>query len=169
MSGWLAVDKASVISRHIPGMCQEAAESTYVLESDLRLWAEMPGKCLRDKCDIYMFLLACSTPKALKLSGRYHFVSGLVLVCVLVQIFQSISSERKITGLPLQFRRVLCLFVVCLALSFISHGVACMFGNWICPSSVGPGGCLCLSVRLSGWVVEKIGYLLTVGFCVCCI
>lgn len=67
MSGWLAVDKASVISRHIPGMCQEAAESTYVLESDLRLWAEMPGKCLRDKCDIYMFMLACSTPKALKL------------------------------------------------------------------------------------------------------
>lgn len=46
MSGWLAVDKASVISRHIPGMCQEAGESTYVRDLDLRLWAEMPGKWL---------------------------------------------------------------------------------------------------------------------------
>lgn len=44
MSGWLAIDKAGEISRHIPGMCQEAAESTYVRDSDLRLWAEILGK-----------------------------------------------------------------------------------------------------------------------------
>ena len=49
MSGWLAVDKASVISRHIPGMCQEAAESTYVRDSDLKLWAEIPGKWRPDQ------------------------------------------------------------------------------------------------------------------------
>lgn len=55
MSGWLAVDKASVISRHIPAMCQEAAESTYVPDSDLRLWTEMPGKCFRDKYERCMW------------------------------------------------------------------------------------------------------------------
>ena len=41
MSGMLVVDKASDISRHIPGMCQEATESTYERDSDLKLWPEI--------------------------------------------------------------------------------------------------------------------------------
>ena len=44
MTGWVLLDRATPISRHVAPFCVEAQEATYVREADLRAWAELPGK-----------------------------------------------------------------------------------------------------------------------------
>uniref|UniRef100_A0A182PV20 Out at first protein BRICHOS-like domain-containing protein n=1 Tax=Anopheles epiroticus TaxID=199890 RepID=A0A182PV20_9DIPT len=44
MTGWVQLDRATPISRHVAPFCVEAQEATYVREADLRAWAELPGK-----------------------------------------------------------------------------------------------------------------------------
>lgn len=43
MTGWVILKKSAPISRHISALCQEAKDSTYVREVDLKAWAELPG------------------------------------------------------------------------------------------------------------------------------
>uniref|UniRef100_A0A182K6A9 Out at first protein BRICHOS-like domain-containing protein n=1 Tax=Anopheles christyi TaxID=43041 RepID=A0A182K6A9_9DIPT len=48
MTGWVLLDRATPISRHVAPFCVEAQEATYVREADLRAWAELPGKESRE-------------------------------------------------------------------------------------------------------------------------
>ncbi|XP_035796069.1 out at first protein-like isoform X2 [Anopheles albimanus] len=45
MTGWVQLDRAAPISRHVAPLCAEAQESTYVRDTDLKAWAELPGDC----------------------------------------------------------------------------------------------------------------------------
>uniref|UniRef100_A0A182F509 Out at first protein BRICHOS-like domain-containing protein n=1 Tax=Anopheles albimanus TaxID=7167 RepID=A0A182F509_ANOAL len=47
MTGWVQLDRAAPISRHVAPLCAEAQESTYVRDTDLKAWAELPGKAIR--------------------------------------------------------------------------------------------------------------------------
>ncbi|EAT33399.1 AAEL014326-PA, partial [Aedes aegypti] len=44
MTGWVVLDRASPISRHIAPLCSEAPEATYARDVDLKAWAELPGE-----------------------------------------------------------------------------------------------------------------------------
>ncbi|XP_065085454.1 out at first protein isoform X1 [Ochlerotatus camptorhynchus] len=46
MTGWVVLDRASPISRHIPPLCSEAQDSTYARDVDLKAWAELPGSSI---------------------------------------------------------------------------------------------------------------------------
>ncbi|XP_061511773.1 out at first protein [Anopheles gambiae] len=46
MTGWVLLDRATPISRHVAPFCVEAQEATYVREADLRAWAELPGSSI---------------------------------------------------------------------------------------------------------------------------
>ncbi|KXJ83923.1 hypothetical protein RP20_CCG026023 [Aedes albopictus] len=42
MTGWVVLDRAAPISRHIAPLCSEAPDSTYARDVDLKAWAELP-------------------------------------------------------------------------------------------------------------------------------
>lgn len=44
MTGWVEIERSTPISRHIPALCSEANNSTYVRDVDLKAWSELPGK-----------------------------------------------------------------------------------------------------------------------------
>lgn len=44
MDHWVIIDRSSVISKHIKGVCGEAAQSTFARGEDVRLWAALPGE-----------------------------------------------------------------------------------------------------------------------------
>lgn len=44
MDFYVLLDRSAVISKHIAGMCSEAADSTYVRQADIQLWSALPGK-----------------------------------------------------------------------------------------------------------------------------
>ncbi|EAT45104.1 AAEL003578-PA [Aedes aegypti] len=46
MTGWVVLDRASPISRHISPLCSEAPEATYARDVDLKAWAELPGSSI---------------------------------------------------------------------------------------------------------------------------
>ncbi|XP_049549256.1 out at first protein [Anopheles darlingi] len=46
MTGWVLLDRAAPISRHVAPLCAEAQESTYVRDTDLKAWAELPGSSI---------------------------------------------------------------------------------------------------------------------------
>lgn len=46
MTGWVVLDRASPISRHIAPLCSEAPDSTYARDVDLKAWAELPGSSI---------------------------------------------------------------------------------------------------------------------------
>uniref|UniRef100_A0A182QP39 Out at first protein n=1 Tax=Anopheles farauti TaxID=69004 RepID=A0A182QP39_9DIPT len=46
MTGWVQLDRATPISRHVAPFCVEAKDATYVREADLRAWAELPGSSI---------------------------------------------------------------------------------------------------------------------------
>lgn len=43
MSGWINLERAAPISRHLATICSEAKDSTYVRAEDVKSWAELPG------------------------------------------------------------------------------------------------------------------------------
>lgn len=53
MTGWVEIERSTPISRHIPALCAEANNSTYVRDVDLKAWSELPGKFIA----ITIFLL----------------------------------------------------------------------------------------------------------------
>lgn len=44
MDHWVLLDRSSAISRHIKGLCAEAAQATFARAEDVRFWASLPGK-----------------------------------------------------------------------------------------------------------------------------
>lgn len=44
MTGWVEIERSTPISRHIPALCSEANNSTYVRDVDLKAWGQVPGK-----------------------------------------------------------------------------------------------------------------------------
>lgn len=46
MTGWVLLDRAVPISRHIAPLCSEAQDSTYARDVDLKAWAELPGSSI---------------------------------------------------------------------------------------------------------------------------
>ncbi|XP_050078338.1 out at first protein [Anopheles maculipalpis] len=46
MTGWVLLDRAMPISRHVAPFCVEAQEATYVRDVDLKAWAELPGSSI---------------------------------------------------------------------------------------------------------------------------
>ncbi|XP_029723182.1 out at first protein [Aedes albopictus] len=46
MTGWVVLDRAAPISRHIAPLCSEAPDSTYARDVDLKAWAELPGSSI---------------------------------------------------------------------------------------------------------------------------
>ncbi|XP_053673625.1 out at first protein [Anopheles nili] len=46
MTGWVLLDRATPISRHVAPFCVEAQEATYVRDVDLKAWAELPGSSI---------------------------------------------------------------------------------------------------------------------------
>lgn len=43
MDYFVDLTKAAVISKHIAGMCSEAADATYARHQDIQLWGTLPG------------------------------------------------------------------------------------------------------------------------------
>lgn len=46
MTAWVNLNKSMPITRHLAGLCSEAADSTYVRDIDLKAWAELPGSSI---------------------------------------------------------------------------------------------------------------------------
>lgn len=46
MTSWIYLNKSATITRHLPGLCSEAGEATYVREMDVKSWAELSGSSL---------------------------------------------------------------------------------------------------------------------------
>lgn len=46
MTGWVEIERSTPISRHIPALCSEANNSTYVRDVDLKAWSELPGSSI---------------------------------------------------------------------------------------------------------------------------
>ncbi|ETN58901.1 hypothetical protein AND_009469 [Anopheles darlingi] len=58
MTGWVLLDRAAPISRHVAPLCAEAQESTYVRDTDLKAWAELPGSS-----GVFVLLEIATEPK----------------------------------------------------------------------------------------------------------
>lgn len=46
MTSWIHLNRSTPISRHLAGLCSEAADATYVRDVDVKLWAELPGSSI---------------------------------------------------------------------------------------------------------------------------
>ncbi|EDS43566.1 out at first protein [Culex quinquefasciatus] len=53
MTGWVLLDRAGPISRHIAPLCSEAQDSTYARDVDLKAWAELPAWICTDSPQDY--------------------------------------------------------------------------------------------------------------------
>lgn len=56
MTGWVEIERSTPISRHIPALCSEANNSTYVRDVDLKAWAELPGKFIAITIFLFYFI-----------------------------------------------------------------------------------------------------------------
>ncbi|CAD7080184.1 unnamed protein product [Hermetia illucens] len=46
MTAWVNLNRSAPITRHLAGLCSEAADATYVRDVDLKAWAELPGSSM---------------------------------------------------------------------------------------------------------------------------
>ncbi|XP_055920198.1 out at first protein [Eupeodes corollae] len=46
MTSWIHLNKSTPITRHLSGLCSEAADATYVRDIDVKAWAELPGSSI---------------------------------------------------------------------------------------------------------------------------
>lgn len=61
MTGWVEIERSTPISRHIPALCSEANNSTYVRDVDLKAWSELPGKFIAITIFFCFFFSHCHT------------------------------------------------------------------------------------------------------------
>lgn len=60
MTSWINLERSAPISRQIATLCAEAKDSTYVRDSDLKAWAELPGE-LNLKINYVYFIFSSPT------------------------------------------------------------------------------------------------------------
>lgn len=75
MSAWIDINRSSILSRHIANLCSEAADSIYIREDDLKLWADGLGLSI-SSLELSIQPFPPTTP------SRCNNVSGLWAPCV---------------------------------------------------------------------------------------